>query len=645
MKRSRVGLLGCVALWACSSRAVIGVADGDARAGVGGDGAAASAGTPPIAVGDVGGEGNVDVPGPFDPLFPYPNTNYAEPFRGQFHFSTASGWMNDIDGLWYDSGVYHLTYQASPHAFQGGKGLNWAHATSDDLLHWQQQPLMLVPGLNVEGEAWSGSVVVDRENTAKLQNGAKPVVVAIYTSTTLGTSLAYSNDQGRSFRAYGANPLGIGDADYLTNRDPTVIWHAPSKRWVCAYWENGTTFYTSPDLKTWTRASNVSFGSVVPDFYELPLDGDAKDTRWVLQDSDGRYLLGQFDGQTFTAEPGDPLDMDVGPHFFASHTFSRPTFPDARVVQIGWMKDGGVATAPWRGSATFPVELQLKTLPGGVKLTRTPVSEIEKLYAARKHWDAQTLPAGKNLLAGMRSKTFDFEIVIDTKNTAAGALTFQIANRTFAYDFAKQILFGAALAPDAGQVKIRILVDWGQLEVFANQGELSYTESVAFTPSDASLSVSADGDFQLISADFREVGRAWASASATDARVLDDADLDVGYEGSWTTVTDDATFFADTCHFSKSPNAAFEATFTGTRIDWYGLRNVDLGKADVYVDDVLVASAIDCYAPTRVSAQLFTISALPNTFHSIRIVATGDTNPASTGTSLVHDYFVSSAED
>lgn len=620
---------------ACTSQTLIGVVDDDpvVAAGAGPTSAAGSGSL------DVGGQG-----GGVEPQLPYPATRYAEPFRGQFHFSSASGWMNDINGLWYADGAFHVTYQSSPRSFQGGQDLNWGHASSVDLVHWQQQPLALVPGQNVEGEAWSGSVVVDTENTSGLGSVANPALVALYTDTALGTSLAYSNDAGATWQAYDEHPLGIGDASYQTNRDPAVVWHAASKRWVCAYWENGTTFYTSPDLRTWTKASSIAFGGVMPDLYELPLDGDAANTRWVLQNADGAYLVGQFDGQTFVPDAG-PLDLDEGPSFFAGRTFFRGTFPDARVVQMAWMQPSSEPTAPFRGSATFPVELRLETLPSGVRVTRTPVAELASLYGAHKHWDAQSLPGGKNLLAGVRSKTFDLELAIDAAQSQATTLTFRIANKTFSYDFAEQSLLGAPLAPNAGKLSVRMLVDWGQLEVFGNAGELSYTESVAFTPEDASLSLTGDAAWRLVSADFREVSRAWPGAAERDARVLDDAEPDVLYVGDWNTVTDDATFFAGTCHYSATAGAALEATFTGTRIDWYGLRNTDLGKADIFLDDALVAEGLDCYGPLRSPAQLFSVAGLSNTLHTLRIVARGDKQAASTGSALVHDYFVTSVEE
>lgn len=650
MKRGALLSALALALGACSARSIIGAIDDDrAGGGEGSGGSSDSLGGAMLTAGGgaSGGLGGAGPDGPgagpsADPLFPYPQTRYSEPFRQQFHFSPASGWMNDVDGLWFAAGVFHLTHQANPFAFQGGKGMHWGHATSVDLLHWQQQPLMLAPGHNVEGEAWSGSVVVDRDNTSGLAKSGAPVV-AVYTSTTLGTSLAYSLDGSASFRSYDQNPLAIGDGDYTKDRDPTVVWHPPTQQWVCVFWESaGTSFYTSPDLKTWTHASNIAFGDVVPDFYELPLDGDVNDTRWVLQTGGGAYLVGTFDGRTFAPDSPEPRDLDVGPDFYASHTFFRQSFPDARVVQIGWMRDGGLHTAPFRGSATFPVELGLRQTPSGAVVTRTPIRELQQLHGMHKHWDGAQLAAGKNLLAGLRSKTVDLEVVIDLAKTSAKMLTLSIADQQLSYDLVAQTLQGVPFPARDGKLSLRFLVDWSSVEVFGNAGEQSYSVSLPFAPGDASLGLSADGPWSLAAADLHEVGRIWPAAPASASAVQDDADASVSYSGDWKTVTGDATFFEGTCHYSTAIGSALELPFSGTRVEWYGLRNSDLGRADVFIDDELVAEALDCYAPVRVPAQLLVASGLPNTFHTLRVVARADKNPSSTGTALVHDYVVSS---
>jgi beta-fructofuranosidase len=136
------------------------------------------------------------------------------------------------------------------------------------------------------------------------------------------------------------------------------------------------------------------------------------------------------------------------------------------------------------------------------------------------------------------------------------------------------------------------------------------------------------------------VGRTWPGAAKPPEAVLDDADAGVTYTGTWNTVTDDTTFFDSTCHYSTATASSLEATFTGTSVAWYGLKNTDLGKADVYIDDKLVGEAIDCYAPERVTSWLFGASDLADGVHLIRLVARGDKNAASTGSAILHDYFI-----
>lgn len=87
------------------------------------------------------------------PEFPYPVTDYNEPDRGQFHFSSRAGWMNDLVGPVYYRGTYHLFYQHNPHSTQWDT-MHWGHATSTDLVRWTQKPIGLEPGVhNPFGEA------------------------------------------------------------------------------------------------------------------------------------------------------------------------------------------------------------------------------------------------------------------------------------------------------------------------------------------------------------------------------------------------------------------------------------------------------------------------------------------------------------
>ena len=451
---------------------------------------------------------------------PHPKgIDYSEDYRGQYHFSPKSEWMNDINALMYLDGTYHMIYQWGERIRHGG------HATSPDLLHWTDRGVALIPQKsflpeeatrNVSGaQVYSGSgVVVSGDTAKKITGSSKQAMVAIYTGTESGTCLAWSNDSGRTWHDYRDNPVA-NPTEGADPRDPCVFWHGPTKKWILAIYERGTTFYGSTDLIDWEKLSNIRFGYECPDVYELALDGDRAKKKWILQDANGSYLVGQFDGKTFTPEQ-DREVMDVGPDFYAAQTFFRPNMPTDKLIQLAWNDhwNGGIGESPWQRNATFPVEVALVTYHGKMRLTRSPIPAIKSLYRGTQTWTNKMIQCscqGKNILAGAASKTFDLCAEFDLNGATAREIEFKIANRTINYDIEDQQLMGKSLKPDArNRLKIRMLVDWSQLEIFAAGGVFSYSQQFAFTPEDSSLKLYANGgEVKLVSLELNEVARTW----------------------------------------------------------------------------------------------------------------------------------------
>ena len=248
----------------------------------------------------------------------YPHSediDYLEDYRGQYHFSPRSEWMNDINGLVYLDGKYHMIYQWGKAIRHGG------YATCPDLLHWKDEGVALIPQKsflasdavrNVSGDQiYSGSAVIVSAKVAKeITGSSKEAIIAIYTGTAKGTCLAWSNDNGDTWHDYANNPVA-NPTDKAYPRDPCVIWHAPSSKWVMALYENGTTFYGSKDLINCKFLSNVKFGHECPDLFQLPLDGNNNNKKWVLQDANGSYLVGDFDGETFELDQGQDPEWEA----------------------------------------------------------------------------------------------------------------------------------------------------------------------------------------------------------------------------------------------------------------------------------------------------------------------------------------------
>jgi hypothetical protein len=230
---------------------------------------------------------------------------HAESLRPRFHFTPVRGWTNDPNGLVFYKGEYHLFFQHNPYGVPWGN-MTWGHAVSSDLLRWQSWDEPIHP--DALGTIYSGSAVVDWNNTAGFQTGDEATVVCIYTSAggtsplsagrPFAQSIAFRRDRGRTWTKFAGNPvLGHRAGE---NRDPKVIWHAPAKRWIMALYLEGDRYalFGSPNLKEWAWLSDVPplGASECPDLFELPVDGDANDRRWVFWGANNNYILGQFDG-------------------------------------------------------------------------------------------------------------------------------------------------------------------------------------------------------------------------------------------------------------------------------------------------------------------------------------------------------------
>ncbi len=230
---------------------------------------------------------------------------YDEQYRPQFHFSAKKGWLNDPNGLVYSNGQYHMFYQHNPFGEQWGN-MTWGHATSPDLVHWTEHSPALAA--DPTGVKFSGTAVIDFNNTAGLQSGPTPTMALFYTSVgSFDQRMAYSNDSGRSFRYYDGNPV-LPSQSGADDRDPQVFWHEDSNKWVQVVWvagHNGNPqsyqFFGSQNLTDWTYLSETPNFFECPDFFQLPVNGNPNDKRWVLSGADGGYQIGNFDGTTFQA--------------------------------------------------------------------------------------------------------------------------------------------------------------------------------------------------------------------------------------------------------------------------------------------------------------------------------------------------------
>lgn len=414
-----------------------------------------------------GHKGIDTIVGSDDVTLRYSQGLYQEALRPQLRFSQLKGWNNDPNGMVYHDGEYHLFWQSNPF---GPKWANmyWGHAVSKDLIHWQELPYALYPRTMAKDHCFSGSAHIDENNTG---GWGKNAMIAAFTDTGAGECLAVSTDKGRTWKMIDGNPV-IGQRKD-EGRDPKLIWYEPGKHWVIvAFTKVGgkdyAEFFASTDLKKWEKTSRIEGYYECPEFFELPVDGDAKNKRWVLMAANAEYAVGSFDGKTFTPEHTGKHKVHHGA-FYAAQCFSRT--PGGRVIQIGWAQVE-TPNMPFNQCFSLPIELTLRTTANGARLFAEPIKELDTL---REKTDTRGGPVApdKPLRVSVADQLLD--IVAEIEPGDAKEVKLQFGTNTLVYDVAGQKLDGMPLPLADKKFTVRVVVDRPLYEVVGNGGAVYKT--------------------------------------------------------------------------------------------------------------------------------------------------------------------------
>lgn len=417
-------------------------------------------------------------------------TLYREPHRPQFHFTSRRGWLNDPNGLVWHDGEYHLYYQHNPYGWNWGN-MHWGHAVSRDLVRWTELPIALYPPRYGDW-CFSGSGVFDARNSSGLGTPRRPPLVIAFTSTGRGECVAGSIDDGRTFRELPANPVVTH-----AGRDPKLIWHEPTGRWVMAVYDEAQggqaiAFHTSPDLKTWTYASRIEGFFECPDLFELPVEGVPGRRLWVLHAADGRYLLGRFDGREFHPDQAEKKTLWHG-DFYAAQSYSDE--PDGRRIQIGWGRGVTFPQMPFNQQMAIPCELTLREAGDGVRLFALPVRELASLRERGTVLANLDLAPGRDPLAAMTGELLDLEGEFAVGDAKRIVLTLR--GVPVVVDLEKNELSCrgkvAPLEPEGGRIGLRVLLDRGSIEAFGNDGRVALSAGVIPDDGNLSLGLAAEG--------------------------------------------------------------------------------------------------------------------------------------------------------
>lgn len=466
-------------------------------------------------------------------------SSYEEPLRPQFHFTAKEGWLNDPNGMVFDGSKYHLFFQHNPLAPVWGN-MTWGHATGPDMIHWTQQDHALRP-FRVDrrsGTIYSGTAVVDHNNSLGVQRGDQKTLCAFFTFASppkFYQAMAYSTDGGATWSYWNDGRAVVDNQGFdAEERDPKVFWHDPSRQWVMVLWVHqnpgNVRFFTSTDLAHWEHASDLNrdWAFECMDLVFLPVDGDKGSTKAVIYDASFDYEVGTFDGREFHAEFG-PHHAGGG-NFYAAQTFNQNR--DGRVVQIGWMRGGPNAAAeyglPYNQQMAFPCELTLRTIGNDVRLFAWPIAEIKSLVTESDFRQDVPLRDGENLLAGKEPLDLaDLEIEFDPGT--AKQVAFQLSGASLMYDAKSgrlalrsvneqgqptDITVFENLQPRDGTIKLRFLVDRLSVENYAFEGEQFFAAYFLPKQGNAPDSIcAAGGNAQVKKLEIRRLKSAWNSES------------------------------------------------------------------------------------------------------------------------------------
>jgi len=403
---------------------------------------------------------------------------YHEKNRPQFHFTTRRGWNNDPNGLIFYEGEYHLFYQHNPYEREWGN-MHWGHAVSRDLIHWEELPLALYP--DEHGTMFSGTAVIDYDNTSGFGNGNTPAMVAIYTADNPEREvqcLAYSLDKGRTWTKYAGNPVIDSKEKWNSKdtRDPKVFWYPQGKHWVMVLNErDGNSIYTSLNLKDWKYESHTTGFWECPDLFELPVDGNLENTKWVMYGASGTYMIGSFDGRKFTPEHGKYYYTTGS--IYASQTFNNIHASDGRRIQIGW---GRIShpEMPFNGQMNLPTTLVLKTTKDGIRLFSEPVKEIEVLQQKGQQWMSLTEQQANEKLSQYKDDNFlRIKATLKLSHATDAGLNLN-GQELVSYDMNNNRVNHVFYSPDdmtSMDITADIFIDKTSVEVFIDHGAYSYS--------------------------------------------------------------------------------------------------------------------------------------------------------------------------
>jgi beta-fructofuranosidase len=457
-----------------------------------------------------------------------------DPLRPQYHLLPAHYWMNDPNGPIFYNGRYHMFHQYNPQAAIWGN-MNWAHATSADMIHWEHEGIAISPtpgGPDRDG-VFSGSAVLDHGKPTMIYTAVAPPATEAAATLRDGAHtwqetqcLAVAADDSlRSWEklaepVIAAPPAGLAVTGF---RDP-YVWRE-SENWMLALGSGVkrkggmVLLYTSQDLRHWTylhpllegTASNANTVNPVDtgDMWECPDFFPLGNKHVLLISTMGKVLwkVGTYSNQRFTPEKEGVVDW--GSYYAAKTMLDKngnrilwgwipEKRPDADLIAAGW---AGAMSLPRTLSLSAENELQTEVAEVAKQLRTSPTIIARETNAAdrKRLLDAlriNDLCAELDLQLQPHSDSFAINLQSETGENFA---TLTIPNKSGARELKVNNVTAPLLDPAGSPVNLHLFLDGSVLEVFANK-TTSLTVRI-YQPPATPLRLKVEGNADLTTLD------------------------------------------------------------------------------------------------------------------------------------------------
>ncbi|MFV0521128.1 MAG: glycoside hydrolase family 32 protein [Mangrovibacterium sp.] len=402
-------------------------------------------------------------------------------YRPAYHFTTQKNAMGAPVGIIHDGETYHLFYEYNSNGLEA-ENYSLGHATSSDLVHWKEQTVAFSPdGLGLQG----ASCLTDENNVLEKQSGAQKTYVLAY-SEEGGIRIAYSTNAGNSWQDFSST--AVISCDTIEHaRQPKLMWYKEEQCYVLLVARSprgdadaeGISFYSSKNLKDWTFNSHIRGLKGSPDLFRLPINGDSTNEKWVLSDAEGAFMLGDFNGKSFSALTSKQSNQ--GGEFNSPTTFIDSK--ENRTIQIASLSTEQLEGIDYCGVLSLPMQLALVQHDDEpIILTKKPIAELKELSARSvlSLRDKKLIPGiNENPIHRLKGVSVRIDAKLDLNNV--DAFGFLILNSRknegseLMYNAKKNTLSWIndtfSIKPKENKMAVEIWVDKSTVEIFVDGGE------------------------------------------------------------------------------------------------------------------------------------------------------------------------------